>query len=357
MWPLSGCVKVPTVSGPFFLPPQVVSLSSIDWSPIRSIIEDHQSFLITSHVRPDADALGSELGMAFILNSFGKDVTIVNATAPPSNLHFLNRSGVILKLGEDIKRDALPAFDVQVVVDTSAWQQLGAMADVVKGRSAARVVIDHHVSSDNMGAVEFKDVQSAATGELIYELAQHLDVTFDADTASALYAAIATDTGWFRFPSTSSTTMTTTAALMDLGAEPHVLYNHLHEQRSLARVRLAGRVLERIDTAADGRLAWIYADAEDLKATSAVPSDTEGLVNECLTIAGAEAAFIAVATPAGKVKISLRCRPPHNVAAVAETFHGGGHRLASGATIAGPLSAAVEQMKSAFETMLEQPVA
>ena len=335
---------------------RAVALSSIDWSPIRSIIEDHQSFLITSHVRPDADALGSELGMAAILQSFGKETMILNATAPPANLHFLNPHGQILKLGEDIKRDALPAFDVQVVVDTSAWQQLGAMADVVKTRAAARVVIDHHVSSDNMGAVEFKDVQSAATGELIFELARHLDVTFDAETASALYAAIATDTGWFRFPSTSAVTMTTTAALMDLGAEPHVLYNHLYEQKSLARVRLAGRVLERIETAADGRLAWIYADTDDLKATDAVPSDTEGLVNECLTIAGAEAAFIAVTTPTGKIKISLRCRPPHNVAAVAETFQGGGHRLASGATISGPLNDAVASMKSAFIAMLEQPV-
>lgn len=333
---------------------RVVSLSSIDWSPIRSIIEEHQSFLVTSHVRPDADALGSELGMAAILRSFGKDVVIVNATAPPANLHFLNTDSRILKLGEDVKRDQLPPVDVQVVVDTSAWQQLGAMADVIKARAQARVVIDHHVSSDNMGAIEFKDVESAATGELIFELAEYLDVTFDAETASALYAAIATDTGWFRFPSTSSTTMRTTAMLMDLGAEPHRLYNQLYEQKSLARVRLAGRVLERIDTAADGRLAWIYADTEDLAATNAVPSDTEGLVNECLTIAGAEAAFIAVTTLTGKIKVSLRCRPPHNVASVAETFQGGGHRLASGATVSGSLKTAVEQMKEAFIQMLQQ---
>ena len=142
------------------------------------------------------------------------------------------------------------------------------------------------------------------------------------------------------------------AALMDLGAEPHVLYNYLNEQRSLARVRLAGRVLERIETTEDGKLAWVYANNEDLAATSAVPSDTEGLVNECLTIAGAEAAFIAVQTPTGKIKISLRCRPPHNVSAVAEKFNGGGHMLASGATIDGPLEDAVQKAKTAFVGML-----
>lgn len=327
-------------------------MSSLDWAPLRGIIENNQSFLVTSHVRPDADALGSELGIAAILKSFGKEVTIVNATAPPANLHFLNVDKRIKKLGEDVQRADLPEFDVQVIVDTSAWQQLGAMADVIKGKSCVRVVIDHHISSDNMGATEFKDTQSAAAGELIFEAAEALGVTFDAETASALYAAIATDTGWFRFPSTSSSTMRIAATLMDLGAQPHELYNKLNEQRSLARVQLAGRVLERIQTDSDGRLAWVFADADDLAATRAVPSDTEGLVNECLTVAGAEAAFIAVQTPTGKIKVSLRCRPPHDVAAIAEGFNGGGHKLASGATVDGPLTTAVDKVKSAFNEML-----
>ena len=309
--------------------------------------------MVTSHVRPDADALGSELGMVAILEAFGKEVVIFNASAPPANLHFLNADGRVLKLDEHIKRNALPEVDVHVIVDTSAWQQLGAMADVIQKAGKRRVVIDHHVSSDNMGATEFKDVESAATGELIYSAAEFLGVSFDKPTAMALYAAIATDTGWFRFPSTSSTTMRTAAALMDLGAEPHVLFNLLNEQRSLARVHLAGRVLSRVQTECDGRLAWVYADAQDLAETKAVPSDTESLVNECLTITGSQAAFIAVQLPSGEIKFSLRCRPPYNVAAVAEQVGGGGHKLASGATLPGPLSDALENMRLRFARMLE----
>ena len=327
-------------------------MSSLDWAPLRSIIDRYQSFLISSHVRPDADALGSELGMAAILRHFGKQVTIVNATAPPANLQFLNLDQQVLKLNEDIKAADLPVVDVHIVVDTSAWQQLGAMAEVIQSANTKRVVIDHHVSSDNMGATEFKDTTAAATGELIFEAAEYLGVSFDADTASALYAAIATDTGWFRFPSTSANTMRIGAALMDLGATPHVLFNFLNEQRSLARVRLGGRVLGRIQTSEDGRLAWIYANTADLQETTAVPSDTESLVNECLTIAGTEAAFIAVQLPTGHVKISLRCKPPHDVAAVAEQFGGGGHKLASGATLPGPVDEAVNRMKNAFLKML-----
>ena len=140
----------------------------INWAPLRGIIEDNKSFLISSHVRPDADALGSELGMAAILKAFDREVLIVNATSPPANLQFLNADEAIRKLNEDIAADDLPAADVHIVVDTSAWQQLGAMASVIQKSGAKRVVIDHHVSSDNMGATEFKDVNSPSTGQLIY---------------------------------------------------------------------------------------------------------------------------------------------------------------------------------------------
>lgn len=327
-------------------------MSSLDWAPLRTIIEQNQSFLISSHVRPDADALGSELGMAAILQASGRDVVIVNATAPPENLRFLNPDQRIKKLDADIKREDLPDVDVHIIVDTSAWQQLGAMADVIQKAGKRRVVIDHHVSSDNMGATEFKDVNSAATGELIFEAARSMGVIFDAPTASAVYAAIATDTGWFRFPSTSCETMNVAAALMEWGAEPHQLFNLLYEQKSEARVRLSGRVLGRVRTACEGRLAWIYADRKDLSETGAVPSDTESLVNECLMIAGVEAAFIAVQIPSGQIKFSLRCRPPHDVAALAEQFGGGGHKLASGASVTGPIAPAIENLRSGFIQML-----
>lgn len=327
-------------------------VSSLDWAPLKAIIEQNESFLISSHVRPDADALGSELGMAAILKALGRTVSIVNATAAPANLKFLMADGSIQKLGDDIRREDLPEVDVHVIVDTSAWQQLGAMADVIQKAGRKRVVIDHHVSSDNMGATEFKDVSAASTGELIFEAAEFLGITFDEATATAVYAAVATDTGWFRFPSTASSTMRVAASLMDLGAQPHHIYNQLYEQKSHARVLLAGRVLGRARISCEGRLAWIFADRNDFRETGAVPSDTESLVNECLRICGTEAAFIAVETPSGHVKISFRCRSPHDVAATAEVFGGGGHKLASGATIDGPVEDAITRVCSAMEKML-----
>ena len=326
----------------------------MDWTILKKVIDENESFLITSHVRPDADALGSELGLRAILLALGKKVCIVNASAPPANLSFMNPPGVILKLNDTVTKANVPKTDVVVIVDTSAWQQLGNMADVIQASPAKRVVIDHHVSSDEMGAIDLKDVSAAATGELICEAAEAFGIEFDEDTANWLYAAIATDTGWFRFPSTTSRTMRISAALIDRGASPHYVFNLVHEQSSLSRVRLGGRVLGRTQSEADGRLVWVQVDAKDMSETGAVPSDTEGLVNQCLTVAGSEAAFIAVELQTSQIKFSLRCRYPHDVAALAEQFSGGGHKLASGATLSGPLNVAVERMRIAFLEMLKK---
>jgi phosphoesterase RecJ-like protein len=266
----------------------------------------------------------------------------------------MNPPGVILKLNDTVTKANVPKTDVVVIVDTSAWQQLGNMADVIQASPAKRVVIDHHVSSDEMGAIELKDVTAAATGELICEAAAAFGIEFDEDTANWLYAAIATDTGWFRFPSTTSRTMRISAALIDRGASPHYVFNLVHEQSSLSRVRLGGRVLGRTQSEADGRLVWVQVDAKDMSETGAVPSDTEGLVNQCLTVAGSEAAFIAVELQTSQIKFSLRCRYPHDVASLAEQFSGGGHKLASGATLSGPLNVAVERMRTAFLEMLKK---
>ncbi len=327
-------------------------MSTVNWAPLKTIIDQNQTFLITTHLRPDGDALGSQRGLAAILEALGKQVTMINATSPPANLHFMNQDGAVRKLGEDIAKTDIPTVDVQIVVDTSAWQQIGEMGEILRASNCQRVVIDHHVSSDDMGATDFKDVQAAATGQLICELAEYLNVKLAPEPASWLYVAIATDTGWFRFPSTSAETMRAAGVLIDQGARPDELYRYIHEQRSLSRVHLMGRVLQGMQTECDGRLVWISVSRKDLEETNAVPADTEGLVNQCLTVAGAEAAFIAVELPTAQVKCSLRSRPPHDVAALAERMGGGGHHLASGATLSGDFAAALVRIREEFRQML-----
>ena len=326
---------------------------AIDWSPLIEIVQSSERFVLSSHVRPDADALGSELGLAYALESLGKSVRIVNPSAASPNLAFLDPAGRAKKIGESMTADEARDTDVHIVVDTSAWTQLQDVGDVIRTTSARKVVIDHHVSSDDLGGLTIKDTTAAATGELIFELAQAMEAEISETAATALYCAIATDTGWFRFPSTTSRTMHIAGQLIDFGAKPHVLYSLLYEQHSAARMRLYGRVLSRLTVDCDGQLAYLTVSREDFKETGAVPADTEDLVNASLQIAGTKASFIAIEQPNQTVKVSFRGRVDTNVAAVAEQFGGGGHKLASGATLAGSLAEALAIVLPAMQQAVD----
>lgn len=324
----------------------------IDWEPLRSIIERHDRFVLSSHVRPDADALGSELAMAGLLEQLGKKVRIVNPSALPATLSFLDPTGRVLKIGDQIPPEDVADTDVHMVLDTSAWAQLLEVGAVLRQTSAVKVVIDHHVSSDDLGAIEFKDTAAEATGALVIRMADALGYPLTAEIAVPLYCALATDTGWFRFSSTTGETMRRAARLIDLGAEPHVIYQLLHEQYSSARIRLAGLVLGRVTLDCDGRLAYTWVTQDDFAQSGAAPADTEDLVNESLRIAGTEAAFIAIEQQNKKIKVSFRSRSRLNVASVAEEFGGGGHKQAAGAILPGPLDTARAAVLTAMKHAL-----
>lgn len=325
---------------------------NIDWEPLREIINANQRFVLSSHVRPDADALGSELGLAMLLERLGKTVRIVNPSAIPDNLMFLDPTNRIMKIGKDITPEEVLETDVHIVVDTSAWVQLVDVGRAYKKSKAKKVVIDHHVSSDDLDAVEFKDTEAEATGALIVRLADALEFAITPEMAMPIYCAIATDTGWFRFSSTTGETMRTIARLIDLGAKPNLIYEQLYERNSLARVLLAARVLAGTQLDCDGRLAYIVVKQSDFEATHAKPVDTEDLVNETLKIGGTETAFIAIEQANQSVKISFRSRTSLNVAQIAEEFGGGGHKQAAGAVLPGPLNKAVQQILIAMQTAL-----
>lgn len=327
----------------------------LDWTPLKQLLEAHERFLITSHVRPDADAIGSEMGLASLLQQRGKQVRIVNPSGTPPNLRFLDPAGVICQLGTG---NSLPdGFEPEVfiVVDTSAWVQLSDVGRVMRESSCAKVVIDHHQSSDDLGAIVLKDTTREATGSLIVELAEALGEPIAPAAATALYAAIATDTGWFRFSAVTGETMRTIGLLIDAGASPADIYRELYEQATIARIHLAGRVLSRVKLECDGVLAWTFVEARDFEELGAQSSDTEDLVNECLKITGTRVAFIAIEQLNRQVKVSFRSRTSVNVAKVAEQFGGGGHKQAAGATFAGPVSAAVDKALAALKQALPSP--
>ncbi len=310
----------------------------IDWQPLKKIVAEARSFVLTSHMRPDCDALGSELGMALALESLGKQVRIINGDVTPESIAFIDPDQRIETLADGA---AAPMADVMMVLDTGSWQQLGPMADQVRAAKGTRVVIDHHISGDDLDAVMFKDVQAEATGRLVLEAAHALGVKLTAAMARPLLAAIATDTGWFRFDSVGAATFRAGAELIDAGAKPSDLFSSLYDRNSLARVRLHGRILAGMDLAAGGRLAIGVARAEDFAATGAVASDTEDVVNRLLSVEGVEAAIMVVEISPTLSKASLRSRSDLDVRQVAEAFGGGGHAKAAGVRI----EAGVEEVR------------
>ncbi len=220
---------------------------SINWPRFAEIVQKHERFLLTSHIRPDCDALGSELGMAGVLEAFGKQVLIVNGQSTPRNLLFIDPTRRIKAIGVDVQPADLASYEVLMVLDTSAWAQLGAMGDVIRATAAKKLIVDHHVSGDDLGAELFKDTTAEATGRLVMQAAEQLGVELTSEIATPLYAAIATDTGWFRFASTKPDTLEAAAELMRAGAKPAELYTALYERDSLARINLVGRTLARAD--------------------------------------------------------------------------------------------------------------
>lgn len=324
---------------------------NINWGSLADLLQAHQKFVLTTHVRPDADALGSQLGFAGLLEHLGKQVQIINASAVPARLAFLDPHKKCKQLGNDFGEQSVLEADVHVILDTSSWIQLAEVGRLFKKTSAVKVVIDHHASSDDLGAIDFKDVHAEATGAMVFDIAESQGWPINPDMARALYCAIATDTGWFRFPSTTSGTMRRIARLIDFGAQPAVLYGALYEQYSLARTRLAGRCLSRMMVDAEGRLAWTYITLVDYRETGAEPTETDDLVNECLRLAGVEAAYILIEQPNGNVKASLRSRSHIDVSPVAEKFGGGGHRQASGAMVPGPMLEAQAKVLTAMKAL------
>ena len=321
----------------------------LDWATLLEVLRDARTFVLTSHVRPDCDALGSELGMLGILEALGKDVRIVNAQATPPNLKWIDPERRLESLAEGVKKEDLVDRDVFLVLDTSAWAQLGAMADVAKAMREKVLVVDHHVSEDDLSDRWFKDTSAEATARIVYEIGLRLKVPLTERIATPLYAGLSTDTGGFRFPNVSGETFRVAARLVDAHANPTAIYRELFEQDSIARLNLVGRTLAGARVSHGGRVIVSSVRQSDIKEVQAVPSDTEDLVNMTLAVKGTELAVILIEQPDGKIKTSFRSRCHVDCNTLAARFGGGGHKAAAGAILPGPFDAAREQVLAAVD--------
>jgi phosphoesterase RecJ-like protein len=327
----------------------------LDWSPLVELVRRHQTFLLMTHVRPDADGMGSQLGLADALTRMGKTAHVVIASPLPPRYRFLDPDRTIIRNFEPpgtIHRNV----DAILVLDTGTWNQLGEFGEFMKGMTVPKAVVDHHRTQDDLGGLAFVDTSAEATGRLAYEIIRALGAPLSPNAANHLFMALATDTGWFRHANTTAATFELAGELVKAGANPTPLYERLYEAAPLARLKLTGVALERLQTRANGRIAYTEVKLADYAATGAVPGDTEELINHPRSIDGVDLAMIFIEQSDGGTKVSFRSRSA-DVSKLAEQFQGGGHKLASGARLPDSLPIAREKVIAAAEKLLQDEAA
>lgn len=322
----------------------------VDWKPMVDLVHRSKRLLLTTHVRPDPDGLGSMIALADALEGLGKHVRMYISSVWPARYDFLDPAKRVrrFELPGDDSRDA----DAVIVLDTGTWNQLGDFGTFMKTLSCEKAVIDHHISQDDLGGIRFQDIESEATGRLVYELIQALGWKLTHEAANALFAALATDTGWFRHRNTTPRTYALAEKLTAAGADPTILYEQIYERSTLGRLKLMGLVLERLQSVDDGRIGYSEIRRADYAATGATPQDTEDVISLIRSLEGIEVALFFMEQPAGGVKVSFRSRQKVDVAKVAERFGGGGHRLASGAILDTSIQDAQKQVIAAVQSAL-----
>jgi bifunctional oligoribonuclease and PAP phosphatase NrnA len=322
----------------------------LDWSPFVDLINRHQRFLITTHVRPDGDGLGSMLALADTLEQRGKQVKMVVASALVPRYDFLDAKRRVQRftLPGDAYRDA----QAVLVLDTGTWNQLEDFGKFLRTLPAERLVIDHHMTQDDLGAVRMVDTSAEATGRLVHEAITALGATPGPVAAQALFVALAMDTGWFRHSNTTAATLRLASTLVEAGARPTDAYEALFEQNTPGGVKLKGLVLARLTLALDGQVAYTELHRGDYAAAGATPQDSEDLVNYTRSISGVEVGLFFMEQPRGGVKVSFRSRSRVDVAKVAQQFGGGGHRLAAGAILETSLEDALARVLAAIAAAL-----
>lgn len=307
---------------------------------------------LTTHVNPDGDGLGSEVGFAHLLRALGVDVTIANPTPTPSRFAFLFRDlAKVDRTAEAVK--ALRAADVIVVLDISDLGRLGMLSQTVAERGVPVACIDHHVSPGTLpDGPRYLDPTAAATGELICEVALANRWPLTPAVARALYVAVLTDTGGFRFSNTRPRTLRIAAELLETGLDPESIYLDVYANAPPGRPRLLAEALQTLVVEEDVGLAWVTVPPGAVERHRVTVDDLEGIVEFPRSVAGVRMAMLFREMSKGRVKVSLRSVGDVDVAAFAKPYGGGGHVHAAGVALEGGLPEVQARVLSAAREYL-----
>lgn len=303
---------------------------------------------ILSHVSPDGDCIGSMAALGRALEHTGCEVVLVNNDPIPAYLTFLLRTNQVV-----LPQQVTEWPPLIICVDCSDQFRLGER--VFDSIPADRMVvnIDHHISNTNFGSVNYVDPSAAATGELVAQVIKQLNIEFDTTIATALYAAVVTDTGSFQYSNTTSATHLLIAELIEAGVDVVEASRRLYNTKTLAEVKLLGKALDNLEVSADGRMAWITVPQQVFRSLGATEAYTDGIINYTRALENVEVGLLFREQENGKIKVGFRSKRVVDVNRLAAEFGGGGHPRAAGCVIKANLSDAVAAVLSKTKEYLE----
>jgi phosphoesterase RecJ-like protein len=317
-------------------------ISSEAHKTFQRLCRDAERFTLVTHIQPDGDALGSQVGLARFLHGQGKSVRIVNQDPAPELLRFIEDPAHPAEIYAPERHDALLRDSPWVVLlDNSAPDRLGSMEPIMRAVAARVLCIDHHPSRGTPWAVQILDERSCATAVMVYELACAAGWVPDGLAAEAIYVGLSTDTGFFRFNSTSARAHEVAADLLRRGVDPARVYQAIYERNSLAYTRLLGHALTDVRLVGGGAIATVTITRELIERLDADAVDVSEITTALLAMDGITVALLFRELADGRVKVSLRSKGAFDVHRLAAEFGGGGHRNASGIVMEGELGAVV----------------
>ena len=309
---------------------------------ILDILRQREKFLVCSHSRPDGDAVGSMLATGMLLKQMGKRADLVTADRIPSIYRSLPDADAI----RTVMRVHGP-YDAVILLECDGLERTR-----LRGLEPFfHINIDHHATGRNFGHVNWIDKHAASVGEMVYRLVNAAGGTVTAEMATCLYTTVLTDTGGFCYGATRSSTFALAKELTEAGADPVRIAQEIYFSTATSKLLLLGAALSTLKR--EGRLAWLWVSHQDMVRTCAAEEDCEGIVNYAICISGVEAAVFLRELPEGNIRLSLRSKGRINVSAIAARLGGGGHENASGATLNGPVTRAMEEILAELRLSVE----
>lgn len=321
---------------------------------IAGIIQDRKRFLITSHVDPDGDNLGSQLALRSLLEDLGKEAEIIDPSPVPERYRFLlgwEKIGQANAVPRSLERRP---FEVVFVLDAGQWDRIENVAEFIPPLSLV-VNLDHHESNPGFGSLALVEPEASSACELLYDLFVRLGRRPTRDQAVALYTGILTDTGGFRHPSTSPKTLTTAAALVEAGADPTWIWEQVWGQLKPERLLLLGEVLSSLSLSAEGQIATLSLSQTTWQRIGVKLEESEDFISHAMGIRGVRVAMFVREKGDGLIRVSLRSRDGVDVNRIAARFGGGGHPQAAGFRASGSLEEINKEALQAVAEALDVP--